>query len=60
MEYKVGCLWIEYNVVRSNLLSAMELLLCCKLTKVTPCIVLQKVKEACQSMPGRTWNAEER
>jgi len=32
----------------------------CKLTRVVACIILQKVKEACQSMPGRTWNAEER
>lgn len=31
-----------------------------KLTRVVSHIVLQKVKEACQSMPGRAWNAEER
>jgi hypothetical protein len=60
MECKVRCLWIKYNVVRTNFLNAMEPLPCCKLIRVVPYIFLQKVKEACQSMPGRTWNGEER
>ena len=60
MKFIASCLQIECKVVGANLLSVLEPLLSCKLIRVIFYVVLQKVKEACQSIPGRTWNAEER